>query len=193
MQVAVSPCWEEDLPDVISANLSPRAWTPTPAALVVHMLVSSHKTSAFPPFGRGRRLQHPYSDFSTAPFSRLQSFPDVQAHGCARHPGRSRRSGYLTTGRPWLLRPRLSRFVPSSSCGYASRPNRAIDGMRTFTSLDSQPCRLLPERRASGAAESGSGADAVRRRLQPVVRLDFGTDTGIIEFFPVHQTPKWSV
>src|ERR1039458_2850066 len=28
--------------------------------------------------------------------------------------------------------------------GYASRPKQAIDGARTFTSLDSQPCRLLP-------------------------------------------------
>ena len=48
LQVVVSPCWEKDLPDVISANLSLRAWTPTPAALVVLLPVSSHKTSAFP-------------------------------------------------------------------------------------------------------------------------------------------------
>jgi hypothetical protein len=55
MQVAVSPCWEKDLPDVISAYLSLRAWTPTPAALEVHVPVSSPKTSAFPSFGPGRR------------------------------------------------------------------------------------------------------------------------------------------
>src|SRR6266581_2459364 len=30
-QVAVSPCWEEDLPDVISAHPSLRAWTPLDA------------------------------------------------------------------------------------------------------------------------------------------------------------------
>ena len=53
--VAVSPGWEEDLPDVISAYLSLRAWTPTPAARVVHVPVSSHTTAAFPPFGPGRR------------------------------------------------------------------------------------------------------------------------------------------
>ena len=65
MQVAVSPCWEEDLPDVISAHPSLRAWTPTPAALEVHIPVSSPKTSAFPALGPGRhstqsvqRLQH---------------------------------------------------------------------------------------------------------------------------------------
>ncbi len=33
--------------------------------------------------------QHPYSDFRTAPISRLQSFTHVQAHRFARHPGRS--------------------------------------------------------------------------------------------------------
>ena len=55
MQVAVSPCWEKDLPDVISAHLSLRAWTPTPVALEVLVPVSSLKTSAFPSFGPGRR------------------------------------------------------------------------------------------------------------------------------------------
>src|SRR5712671_4590265 len=64
LQVAVSPCWEEDLPDVISAHLSLRAWTSTPAARVVHLPVSSHTTAAFPPFGPGRR--------STRPVQRLQ-------------------------------------------------------------------------------------------------------------------------
>jgi hypothetical protein len=45
---------------------------------------------------------------------------------------------------PWLLRPSLSRFVTSPCPGYANRPNRAIDGMGTFTPSDTQPCRLLP-------------------------------------------------
>jgi len=55
VQVAVSPCWEKDLPDVIAAPLSLRAWTPTPVALEVLLPVSSLKTSAFPSFGPGRR------------------------------------------------------------------------------------------------------------------------------------------
>jgi hypothetical protein len=54
-QVAVSPCWEKDLPDVISASLSLRAWTPTPAAREVPVPVSSLTTAAFPSFGPGRR------------------------------------------------------------------------------------------------------------------------------------------
>ena len=63
VQVAVSPCGEEDLPDVISAHLSLRAWTSTPAARVVHRPVASHTTAAFPPCGPGRR--------STMPVQRL--------------------------------------------------------------------------------------------------------------------------
>jgi hypothetical protein len=48
------------------------------------------------------------------------------------------------TGQPWLLRPRLFRFVTSPNRGYANRPFRATDGRGTYTLLDSQPCRLLP-------------------------------------------------
>lgn len=92
LQVAVSPCWEWDLPDVISANLSPRAWTPTPAAPVVLLPVSSHKTSAFPTLGTGRRLAgFPCGDFCTEALTGLQSFTNVQARGFARHPDRSYR------------------------------------------------------------------------------------------------------
>jgi len=63
VQVAVSPCWEKDLPDVISAYLSLRAWTPTPAARGVHLPVSSSTTSAFPSFGPGRRSAKPVQRF----------------------------------------------------------------------------------------------------------------------------------
>jgi hypothetical protein len=71
----------------------------------------------------------------------------------------------LGTGQPWLLRPRLFRFVTSPNRGYANRLNWATDGRGTFTHQDSQPCRLLPERRASAAAGSGSVASPVGRRL----------------------------
>ena len=82
MQVAVSPCWEEDLPDVISAHPSLRAWTPTPAALEVPVPVSSLTTSAFPPFGPGRRStmsvqRFQYGTFVEAAVIRLCSGPQV--------------------------------------------------------------------------------------------------------------------
>ena len=56
LQVVVTPCCQLALPDVISANLSLRARTPTPAALVVLTPVSSHKTSAFPEMPPGQRF-----------------------------------------------------------------------------------------------------------------------------------------
>jgi hypothetical protein len=160
MQVAVSPCWEEDLPDVLSAPPSLRAWTSTPAAPEVHLPVSSLKTSVFPRSDRVGAPQCPCSDSAWRPL-----------RGCS-HSLTFRPAGLLTTPvappatayaawQPWFLRPSLSWFVTSPRPGYTNRPNRAIDGMRTFTSSDAQPCRLLPERWRSPAAGSGSAADAV--------------------------------
>ncbi len=169
VQVAVSPCWEEDLPDVLSAYLSLCAWTPTPVALEVHVPVSSLKTSAFPAFGPGRRY--------TISVQRLQYgrfFEAAVIHSCSGpqvcSPPRSLLPPY-TMWQPWLLRPGLSWFVPSPRPGYAIRPNRAIDGMGTCTPSDTQPCRLLPERYASGAANKWSEvrAELVGRRLHALV------------------------
>lgn len=54
LQVAVSPCWNQALPGVISANLSSDAWTPTTVVAKVHIPVSSLDTSAFPKVPSGR-------------------------------------------------------------------------------------------------------------------------------------------
>ena len=148
VQVAVSPCWEEDLPDVISAHLSLRAWTPTPAARVVHLPVSSPTTAAFPPFGPGRR--------STMSVQRLQygALFEAAVIRCMFRPAGllatpvAPTATAVTVGQPWLFRPSLSWVVTSPRPGYAHRPNRAIDGMGTCTPSDAQPCRLLPERSA---------------------------------------------
>jgi hypothetical protein len=108
VQVAVSPCWEEDLPDVISAHLSLRAWTSTPAALEVHVPVSSLKTAAFPPFGPGRR--------STMPMQRLQHGALFEA---AVIPSRS---GPQVCSPPRSLLP--LRFPPYGSRGFYIRASR---------------------------------------------------------------------
>jgi hypothetical protein len=47
------------------------------------------------------------------------------------------------TGQPRLLRPGIPCFVTSARSGYAIRPIQVIDGERTFTFPDLQPCRLL--------------------------------------------------
>ena len=94
LQVVVTPCCQMAFPDVISANLSLRARTPTPAALVVHLPVSSHKISAFPEISAGRRFsKYPCSsNFSMGKVSRLQSVDNLQARRFARHPGCSHRN-----------------------------------------------------------------------------------------------------
>ena len=59
--------------------------------------------------------------------------------------------------------PLVGRDLPTPRIGLPSASGHGRQ--RTCTPSDAQPCRLLPERRASAAAESGSGADAERRRL----------------------------
>jgi hypothetical protein len=145
LQVAASPCWEMALPDVISADLSLGAWTPTPAVPMVHLLVSSHGATASPALGPGRQPTKLRTTTSVRlSISRLQSFTNVQAPRFARPPGRSHRRVLSSPWQPGLVRPGTARLVTSPYSGYASRPNRATDGVGTCTPPDPQPCRLLP-------------------------------------------------
>jgi hypothetical protein len=121
-------CWSKDLPDVISANLSLDAWTPTPAASAVRLPVSSHRASAFPTLGPGRHSASPHTATSVQDsISGLQSFTHVQASRFACHPDRSYRSR-SAEWQPWRLLSSTVEFVTSLYVEYASRPNRAIDG-----------------------------------------------------------------
>ena len=111
-------------------------------SLEVHLPVSSFESSAFPVLAMGRLPAsfHVY-DFTWCEISRLQIFLHVEASEFACLPGRSYRC--ILAGQPRLLRPGRTCFVTSACTGYANRPNQVIDGARTFTLLDSQPCRLL--------------------------------------------------
>lgn len=94
LQVAVSPCGERDFPDVISANPSSDAWTPTPVVPKVHVLVSSLEASAFPELKAGRHSTTVRTATSVRRLiSGLQSFTHVQASKFARPPDRSHRRG----------------------------------------------------------------------------------------------------
>ena len=56
----------------------------------------------------------PYSDFSTAPFSRLESFLPVQARRYAHHPGRSYRYGiHRMAAVVSTSEPLVSRYLPT--------------------------------------------------------------------------------
>ena len=140
-----NPCWKLVLPDVISVNPSPRVWTPTPAASVVRLPVSSHRTSAFPKHQPGRRLATIHT-IATSVWGRFRSC----SHSLMFKPVDSLATQIAPTAasiflakQPWLLHPNTSRFVTSPRPGYANRPTRATDGKRTCTSQDSQPCRLF--------------------------------------------------
>jgi len=123
LQVVVTPCCPLALPDVISANLSLDAWTHTPAVLLVHMLVSSQETSAFTDVRAARHstisvLQLRYRSFFGAAV--ILSCSGLQI--CSPPRMHLPRIAFRFSGQPWLLRPRISRFVTSPSSGYASRP-----------------------------------------------------------------------
>jgi len=93
--VAVSPGWEEDLPDV-TLHIFPYVLGPLPRQLVE--CIYPFLPPRLRPSPREDRVgapHHPYSDFSTARFSRLQSFTHVQARRYAHHPGRSYRYGHI--------------------------------------------------------------------------------------------------
>ena len=123
LQVAVSPCCATVLPDVISADLSLRVWTPTPAAPRVHVPVSSPGTMAFPAVRTGSAQCT--SPTATSVGSGFRSC----SHSLMFRPTRLLATPVAPTlascdaGRPWLLRPRVSRFVTSPCSGYAHRPN----------------------------------------------------------------------
>ena len=95
VQVAVRPCWEEDFPDV-ALRILPCVLGPLPRRFVE--CISPFFPPRHRPPPREDRVgapHHPYSDFPTAPFARLQSFTAVQARSFAHHPGRSSRYGHV--------------------------------------------------------------------------------------------------
>jgi hypothetical protein len=144
LQVATSPCCAKALPDSISANLSRRAWTPTPAASSVHLLDSSARALAFPSVQVGRRLATFPTAISVggayfgAVVISFCSGPSV----CSPHRWLPPLHPSMPSGRGFYARAYYG-WLPAPYCGYANRPIRAIDGKGTCTPPDWQPCRLL--------------------------------------------------
>jgi hypothetical protein len=129
VQVAASPCWKRDLPDVISASLSLDAWTCIPPACEsapTRFFLPQHRPS--PPGTWVGLAGNARSATSERPrVSRRQSFRNVQASKFACHSGRSYRCDTMSARQPWRLHPRRTHVVTFMRIGYASRPNRAID------------------------------------------------------------------
>ena len=130
LQVAVSPCWAQALPVVISANPSLRVWTPTPAAPRVHVPVTSPRTLAFPGETAGRRVaKSPTATSVGGNITELQSFTDVQTHKSARHTGSShpcvlrRRAAVAFTSAP--IR---ARYLPLQRICFPSKTGQLTEG-----------------------------------------------------------------
>src|SRR5215469_11408654 len=86
----------------------------------------------------------PRTRFSAGLLSRLQLFLYVQASQFASLPDRSYRCKLKLTGQPRLFYVRAERAsLPSHASDMLSARLQAIGGTRTFTSQDSQLCRLL--------------------------------------------------
>jgi hypothetical protein len=130
----------------LSLRIFPRMPSPLPRrSREVPLPVSSSASSAFPNRGMGRlpatTREH---DFSRKRFSKLQTFLYVQASEFARLPDRSYRCAILTQGsRDFYIRAYRASLPPHVPDMLAVRI-QAIDGARTLTLQDSQPCRLLP-------------------------------------------------
>jgi len=89
-------------------------------------------------------------------------------------------------GRPWRLRPSFTQFVTSPGVGYASRPNRPIDGAGTCTPQDSQPCRPLQPLQGSGC--KGLPNPGLRRALRGAT---LGCGIGPLQGPPLPIRAEW--
>ena len=126
-------------------TLSPRSvcrrLDPYPAAPLQECPLYSCRASAFAQLGGARRTDYPRDVTSTRGLvTRLQPFAYVQAPTLARPPGHAYR---------WTVPEQLGRIhramneeSPTSSCGIATCPNRAID-MAGLPPARPRPCRPL--------------------------------------------------
>src|ERR1700687_4583743 len=144
-QVATSPCYHRDLPDVISADLSPDAWSPTTAVPRGAYTCFFLRVIGLPPERSG---------------SASRFFPRIRllAGGVFEAADISLCSGLRVCSSPRSFLPLHN--VPQGSRDFYIRAERAslplhapdmlavriqaLDGTRTSTLLDSQPCRPLP-------------------------------------------------
>ncbi len=150
LQVAVSPCCNKDLPDVIPL-IFPCVLGPIPR-LPLECIRSFLPPEHWPsPLGnRVGAWQTSNSYFSWEPLSGLQSFTHVQAHRFARLTGSTHPHNAAIL--PDCCRAAEAFTTTHITVGYLPRAVvmlavqiRAIDGKGTPTPLDQQPCRpLLP-------------------------------------------------
>src|SRR5438552_13121801 len=127
---------------------------------------SSSTSSAFPrTLSRSSSRMFPSKRFHDGSLFETAAIFYVQAPRFARRPDRSYRCGLSPQGsRGFAIRAEHASLPPHASDLLTIR-SQAIDGVRTYTPRDSQPCRLLPRNRDVSALIvcSFSGAMMERR------------------------------
>ena len=115
---------------------------------------------------RGISLQH---NFNRGVFTRLQSFPNVQAPMLARPPDCAYRCSSESTGQPGRLHHAMNLGLPPRNCGIATCLNRAI-GTAGLSPAGLWPCRPLQVRYTLPTVK----VDLVRRLpVEGSMRKDF--------------------
>ena len=145
-QVATSPCCQRDLPDVISANLSSDAWSPTTAVPQGAFTCFFLRAIGLPQqrCGSASRLK-PANTTSRGSVFEAADIPLCSGLRVCSSPRSFLPLHILPQGsRDFYIRAERASLPPHAPDMLAVRI-QAIDGTRTFTLQDSQPCRLLPE------------------------------------------------
>ena len=101
----------------------------------------------------------PCSDFSTAPFSRLQSFTHVQARRCAHHPGRSYRYGFHRRAAVvFTSKPLVVRYLPTPRICLPSESGNRGRGLSPHKMRSLVGCSPNEEAAARSGAQRTSGS-----------------------------------
>ncbi len=140
-----APCWRWSFP-TLSLRTFPWVLGPVPrqpGRCTCPFLPVRHRPSPPPDYGSATATLRSKQLHADAGFEHVV-IRNLQAPKFARHPGCPHQLRPSSARRRWLLRPGRTRVVTFPCTGYANRPIWAIAGMRTYTSLRTQPCRLLP-------------------------------------------------
>jgi hypothetical protein len=155
LPVAVGPGWTSILPDDISANLSPDAWSPTPAVprsayacffLLVIGLPQMNIGSASRYYPRTRL-------FTGLPFRSCRHSITFRPLSLLTSPVVPTAAHVVQGSRGFYVRAYRALLPPHAPDMLAARI-QAIGGAGTFTRPDSQPCRLLHSPRNLSSSRS---------------------------------------
>ncbi len=191
-QVATGPCCQQDLPDVISANLSSDAWSLTTAVPRSAHTCFFLRVFGLPQPGCGSASRfHPRNTtlrgafFEAADISFLCSGLRVCSPPRSFLPLRLQPQG----SRGFYVRAHRASLPPLAPDMLVARI-QAIGDTGTFTPQDPQPCRLLPPVYASLCTSRCPAQNSGPSGSLPLSRETLAFSTSC-RFIPAHGFPFW--